>query len=199
MLCLGLTGPTGAGKSMVATLFASQQIPIIDADGLYHHLLANNKSLRADLMLSFGKEIVQKDGSIDRKALGKIVFNDAEKLKRLNAITHPYVVTEICRELEKYRLENTPIVILDAPTLFESGLNTICGFVISVIAREDIRLARIMKRDNITEEAGKERMHAGRSVDFFKQHSDFIIENNSSLEELYVQVSSLVEKIKTSK
>ena len=188
MLLIGLTGPTGAGKGEVAKIFASYGLPVINADEVYHTLITPPSSCLRELMLTFGKEILLADGSLDRKALGAIVFSDPAALERLNGITHRYVMEEVRRQVELLRRREIPAAVFDAPQLFEAGAQNICGAVVSVLADRALRLERIVARDGITPEAAMRRITAQKSDEYFKTHSDYIIENNGSVDLLPAEV-----------
>ena len=184
MLVIGLTGPTGAGKGEVASIFAHYGIPVINADNVYHELIIPPSSCLQELTEAFGKNILLPNGCLDRRALGGIVFHDPAARERLNTITHRYVMEEVKTRMERFRRDGVPVVVFDAPQLFEAGAHKACGAVISVLAERRLRLERIMARDNITAEAAMRRIMAQKSDEFFKTHSDYIIENNGATEAL---------------
>ena len=193
MLVIGLTGPTGAGKGAVAEIFQKHyKIPVINADQVYHELITPPSSCLQELVEEFGKGILLPNGHLDRRALGGIVFNDPASRERLNVITHRYVMEEVKTQMERFRLDGVPVAVFDAPQLFEAGAHRACGAVISVLADRGIRLERIMMRDNITAEAAMRRILAQKSDDFFKTHSDYIIENNGNIELLAPEVHRIL-------
>jgi len=195
MLVIGLTGPTGAGKGEVASIFSRHCIPVINADCVYHELITPPSSCLQELADVFGKGILLPDGSLDRRTLGGIVFNDPAARERLNTITHRYVMEEVKTRMERFRREGVPVAVFDAPQLFEAGAHKACGAVVSVLADRQLRLERIMARDNITAEAAMRRILAQKSDEFFKTHSDYIIENNGAAETLAPKVHHILEKL----
>lgn len=180
MLTVGLTGPSGAGKSVVGSLFAECGIPVLDADRIYHDLLIPPSACLDEIAAHFGKEILAGDGTLDRAKLGKIVFSDADALAALNAVAHRHVMREMRRQAEGYRLAGKPAVVYDAPQLFEAGADRDCDVVVSVLAAPEIRIARMMARDGITRERAIARMAAQKSDDFFRAHSDYVLENDGT-------------------
>lgn len=192
MLVIGLTGPTGAGKGAVASIFAQYGIPVINADRVYHELITPPSSCLQELAEAFGKQILLADGSLDRRALGGIVFNDPAARERLNSITHRYVMEEVNGQMERLRREGVPVAVFDAPQLFEAGAHKACGAVVSVLAERGLRLERIIARDNLSAEAAMRRILAQKSDEFFKTHSDYIIENNGTPEALSPQVHRIL-------
>ena len=180
MLVIGLTGPSGAGKSSVADLFAAHALPVINADEVYHALLIPPSLCLDELTHRFGLGILAPNGTLNRHALAEIVFSDTDALAALNEITHHHVMSEIRRRLEQLRQENVVAVVIDAPQLFEAGAEKDCNVIVSVLAEKQLRLRRIMMRDGITEEAAIGRMAVQKSDEFFRAHSDYVIENNES-------------------
>lgn len=195
MLVIGLTGPTGAGKGEVAAIFERYGIPVINADRVYHELITPHSSCLQELVDAFGKEILLPDGNLDRRALGSIVFNDPAARERLNTITHRYVMEEVKTRMEQFRRKGVPVTVFDAPQLFEADAHRACGAVISVLADRQLRLERIMARDGITADAAMRRILAQKSDEFFKTHSDYIIENNGAAEALLPKVHHILEKL----
>lgn len=182
MLTIGLTGPTGAGKSTVAELFASFGLPVLDADRIYRELLIPPSDCLSELVRHFGREILAADGTLSRQALGRLVFSDPAELEALNGISHRYVMADVRRRLRLLQEDGCRAAVFDAPQLFEAGADGLCSIIVSVLASPEIRLGRIMARDGISEEAARARMDAQKPDSFFRSHSDYIIENNSSFE-----------------
>lgn len=195
MLVIGLTGPTGAGKGTVAKAFAAFGVQIIDADAVYHALLVPPSPCLDELTARFGSGILNSDKTLNRQALGAIVFSDSTALADLNSITHRYVMAEIRSELDRLRKKKVKTALLDAPQLFEAGADRDCDVVVSVLADEERRLTRIMKRDGISPEAAKKRMAAQLPDDFFRRNASYIIENNQSPEQLTETVQALLFEI----
>lgn len=169
---IGLTGQTGAGKGYVAEKLKKRGFNVIDSDKIVSRIYENNPALLDKLAQNFGQDIII-NGAVDRKQLGKIVFSDSKKLETLNSIVHPEVISA-CERLAKIPS------VLDAPQLFEANAQDKCYKVISVVADEDVRLRRIIERDNITREQALSRMSAQYSEEFFKEKSDFVISNNDT-------------------
>ena len=192
MLVIGLTGPTGAGKGEVAAIFARYGIPVINADCVYHELITPPSSCLQELTEAFGKQILLPNGTLDRRALGAIVFTDPASRERLNSITHRYVMEEVKTRMERYRKAGIPVAVFDAPQLFEAGAHRACGTVISVLADRQLRLERIMARDGISAEAAMRRILAQKSDEFFKANSNYIVENNGTVELLAPQVHRIL-------
>lgn len=193
MLLIGLTGASGSGKSLVARELKRRGLTVFDADAIYHSLIAADTPCSRGLAKEFGEDILLSNGGIDRKRLAYIVFASAEdreaRIERLNALTHHYVLEDV--RLKLSLLRDVPAVVLDAPTLIESGFHTSCDVVIAVTASEDVRLARIMERDAIDRSAAQRRLEAQRPAAFYEAHADFVLQNDGTEEELLCRVESV--------
>ena len=133
---------------------------------------------------------------MNRKALGNIVFTDRTKLETLNTIIHPYITSEILKQIKEYSDNGQKLILLDAPTLFESRADDFCEIIISVIADPELREYRIITRDGLTVKQARDRMDSQFDAEFFADHSDYIIENNDSLDNVYCISKEVSDKIK---
>ncbi|MEG0692405.1 MAG: dephospho-CoA kinase [Oscillospiraceae bacterium] len=194
-LIVGLTGQTGAGKTTACEVFANHGFGIINCDKVAREVCSIGSPCLNELVLEFSNKILNDDKSLNRKALGKIVFSDSTSLAKLNEITHPHILRKISKLIallsEKYR-----IIIVDAPTLFESGANQICNLIVSVLASEDVTIPRIMERDLVDEASARNRLKSQHDPDFFKERSDLIVQNNGHIQEFSDDLSDLVKQIK---
>lgn len=193
---IGLTGQSGAGKTTVCKVFGEKGFAIINADKIARFIMEKDSPCLAEVTECFGDRILNGDGSLNRQKLADIVFGDREKLMQLNAISYPYITSEILKMINKYRDENRKYVLIDAPTLFESRADDFCDLIISVTASEKLRTERIAARDGLTPEQIKERFSSQHTEEFFINHSDFIIKNNNSAAELIDKAEEVAEKIK---
>ncbi|MBQ8927838.1 MAG: dephospho-CoA kinase [Oscillospiraceae bacterium] len=193
---IGLTGQTGAGKSTVSGIFVQNGFVLLDADRIAHEIMEPGRPCVEELFDYFGEGIRCPDGSLDRRALAAIVFSDKRKLESLNSISHPYITEEIFRRISRLTQEGQRLVLLDAPTLFESKASDFCDLIISVIAEPERRLTRIMQRDALTREQALARMNAQLDEAFFIRHSDFVIRNNADLETLAALSGEVADKIR---
>lgn len=194
MQIFGISGGSGTGKSTLLKVLAQKGGKVIDCDALYHQLLKTDKVLVAELTEQFPKAM--ENGCLNRKELGKLVFENKEALSMLNAITHKHVVKAVDVLLEQYRQENIPFAVIEAIALVESGLATRCDKVICVLAKEEERIRRIMARENVDENYAKSRIASQKPDEFFIMHSDYILENKYETEEQFTKyVESFFEKI----
>ncbi|MBO7474814.1 MAG: dephospho-CoA kinase [Ruminococcus sp.] len=182
VMVVGLTGQTGAGKSTVSKVFASNGFAVIDADQVARKIVEKGTKCLDEIADLFGQSVINEDGTLNRKGLAGIVFSDKSKLEALNTITYPYITGEILRQIRVHSLKGEKLILLDAPTLFESRADDFCEIIISVLADADIRRKRIISRDSLTSEQATKRMNSQLDEDFFRSHSDYIIHNNGCME-----------------
>lgn len=196
MIVLGLTGPSGAGKGEISRILRMHYgAEIIDADAVYHALLIPPSPCLDALCEAFGNEILTEQGTLDRKMLGGIVFSNPEALKKLNTIAHHFVMEDVRKKFKQLRDADAPLAVLDAPQLFEAHAERDCDAVISVLADKELRARRIMARDNIDHDAAMKRINAQLTDEFFRMHSDYVIENSGTAEELLPAVRSILQSI----
>lgn len=178
MTILGITGPTGAGKSTALEALRQLGAEVIDCDRVYHTLLSHCQSLLDELSLRFGATVFSTDGSLNRKALGEIVFADEAALADLNHITHRYIKEEVARRIQRAEEAGRPAVAIDAIALLESGLGELCHHTVAVVASDEVRVARIMARDGIGEDYARARVAAQKSSSYFQSHCDAVLTND---------------------
>jgi len=189
---IGITGPIASGKSIVADFFMHKGVPVINADKIGHEILLNEK-IKDQIIRCFG-DLILKNGEIDRKKLGKIVFHDTQKLHELNAIVHPSLIKEILTRLEN---NTKPVIAIDAALLLQWNMNELCNHVILVTAPENIRIERLLKHSNLSFEEARDRVRAQQK--FSGKDADFVIINDGSFEELNTQVEFIWKHIIRSK
>lgn len=173
-MILGITGGTGCGKTTLLNVIAEQGGMILDCDAIYHQLLASDKALLHAIEDRFPGTV--ENGQLQRKKLGSIVFSDKNALLDLNKITHSAIRAEVLRRLE----EKPELAAIDAIALFEGDLAELCDVTVAVTAPEDVRVQRLMKRDNISEDYARSRIAAQHTENWFRQRCDWILENNGT-------------------
>lgn len=189
-MVIGLTGQSGSGKSVVANILREKGFIVLDCDSIAHKNMEPGGIAYADIAKEFGEKILNGDGSINRAVLGSIVFNDSEKLSKLNSITHKYIADEIKSNIQKYKN-----VVIDAPLLFEASLDKLCDKVWAVVCPENIRIERVVKRDGISTERAAERFKNQKSEEFFRKNADTVIENIYEPGELKERVIYEINKV----
>lgn len=172
---LGITGPTGSGKTTISKLFSKYKFEVIDADIIARMIMDNNPDCISEISILFGEDMFY-DGILDRKKLANIVFNDRILLDKLNKITFKYIADMIKSVIDQ---SDGKYYLIDAALLFESNLNKICSKTISVISDEKSRIKRIIKRDNISFNMAKARIKSQNNDDYYKSRSDYTILNDN--------------------
>ena len=176
-MIIGITGGTGSGKSTLLQLIENQGGLVLDCDAIYHNLLQTDRNLLQSIENAFPGTVI--DGKLERKKLGAIVFNDEKALQKLNQITHAAVKAEVLRLLET----KPALAAIDAIGLFEGELDGLCDVTVAVIAPAEKRIARIMARDGISETYARDRIAAQHSDDWYRNQSDYILENDGSYQD----------------
>ena len=194
MRIIGVTGPSGAGKGALCEMFKKRGIVCIDADAVYHSLLVPPSECLDALKSAFGESVFLTDGSLDRAALGRIVFAESDKLELLNSTVLSYVLAKFRIMIAELEAAGERAVAIDAPTLIESGFDKECDLVISVLASPDVRVGRIMKRDAISKEKALLRIKAQKSDEFYISHSDAVLYNEGSCDELEASLNTLLKE-----
>lgn len=194
-MIIGLTGGSGSGKSTVAEILKQHNMLIIDCDKIAHEIILKGNDAYIELINIFGENILDSSKQIDRKKLGNIVFKDKGKLNLLNECTHKHIVNKV-KEVIKENSNNKDInaIVIDAPLLIEANLNTIVDEVWAVYADTDIRIQRLIKRDNITLEQAKERLQSQMSWVEMVTYADTIIYNNN-LDDMKKQIESILNSL----
>lgn len=198
---IGLCGRSGAGKTTVCSEFEKLGIMAIDTDKVYRGLVSPKcdgapSELVLKLSEAFGKDIIKRDGSLDRRVLAGYVFGEGneEKLDTLNRLTHTPILDKTEELTEKYRTDGARGVIIDAPALFESGFDKKCDAVVCVTAPEDVLVHRIVNRDGITEDAARRRLSSQISENELRYRTDHVIVNDG-FADVSSQVRDIVSKI----
>ena len=195
-MIVGLTGPTGAGKSKVSAMLAERSgVVIIDCDELSRRVAQKGNLCLVDLAVEFSPKIIDSTGSLNRRKLGDIVFNDKEKLKKLNEIIFPYICIEAAKDIKKAQADNAKLIILDAPTLFDSKTDALCDKIVVVLADDGTRLKRVMQRDGLGADKVIQRMSNQCDDKFFREHADYVIENDGDTAELRLGVLELLNAL----
>ncbi len=171
---IGLTGPTGSGKTSACSVAEAMGYTVINCDKVAREATEDAECLNA-LSEAFGEDIINPDGRLSRKTLAEKAFSSTDKTELLNRTIFPYITRQIREKIESAK---TGKILLDAPTLYESGIDNICSAVIAVTADADTRLGRIMNRDGISKEAAMLRINAGKPDEFYKNKTEHIIYNN---------------------
>jgi len=188
MKVIGITGGIGSGKSTVAKFLAEMGAVILDADRLGHEVLRDS-DVWQQVVTVFGKGIIAADGSIDRRKLGEIVFNDAAARDKLNRITHPRIGEMTRSRLEEYRRQGIKAVVLEIPLLVEAGGTNLVDEVWVTVAPEAVVISRLRGRNGLSEAESRARIQSQISSPERIKHADVVIDTNCTLDELKAKVA----------
>lgn len=196
MRVIGVTGPTGAGKSVVCKRLGDWKgITVIDCDWVARDVVRRGQRCLLDLAVEFSSAIIDKNGELNRRRLAGIVFRDRKKLRRMEGIMYPYILDRIRAETAAREAAGDRAVFLDAPTLYQSGADALCEKVAAVLAPEKDRLRRIMERDALSEEEARARMMSQPGDEFFEKRADYILRNTGETSALRLQILELMNKL----
>ena len=188
-MIIGITGGSGCGKTTLLRLIADMGGMVMDCDAIYHQLLETDESLLSAIEDRFSGTV--RNGYLDRKALGAIVFADKVALEDLNRITHGAVTQEVKRRLA----EKPKLAAIDAIGLFESGINSVCHTTVAVTAPEEERVRRLMARDGITEAYARQRIAAQHTDEWFREHCDYVLQNDSTQAEFEAKCVAFLKNL----
>lgn len=192
---IGLTGGIASGKTTVSDYLKKQGYVVLDADAYSKKTTAKNGPAIPAIIEAFGADIVDEAGELDRKKLGSIIFNDADKRRELNEIVHPLIREMMNADEEKYIQKGH--VFLDIPLLFENGLNERCDYVVTVFVDRDTQIKRLTARNDLTVEEAEARINSQMPLTEKVQKSDFRLDNNGTVEMLYEQIDRFTEDLES--
>lgn len=185
----GLVGKSGSGKTTAAEVFAEYGFFVVDCDIVAAQMLNEDETIRAQLAEQFGRDVLT-DGGIDRPLLASRAFSDRNSLDKLNSITHPPIVErlrELCEGREK--------VLLDAPTLFESGAYKLCDGIIALIASDALCEKRLLNRDGVSADTIRRRLSMQKSEKYLRENADIIIESCEDYEEFRRRIEDVAKTL----
>jgi dephospho-CoA kinase len=188
---IGLTGGIACGKSTVSQILQNKGCIIVDADQIAREVVAPGEQGLAEIVDQFGTGVLFADGSLDRKALGRIVFANPDARLKLNAILHPLIRLRIEERTKAALAQDPPHVVLDIPLLLESKQGYPIEVIVVVYIPEHLQLARLMDRDGISQKEALERIHSQMSIEQKAALADYVIDNGGSREETKQQVDTL--------
>ena len=193
---VGLTGQTGAGKSTVCEMMKNLSCEIISADKIAREATQTGSECLKRLADCFGYDIINNDGSCNRKLLAQKAFSSRKSTDLLNSITHPWILKRTSEYIEQYKSNGCDIIVFDAPQLFESGGEKMCNLIVAVTAPLKIRLSRIMKRDGITEKEALLRINAQFDESYYTSRADYVIDGSMSLEQVRAKITEIIAEIR---
>jgi len=207
MLVVGLTGGISSGKSTVLRIFKNFGCRTIDADEIAHQLTRSGTKILREIVRKFGKEVLDKNGTLNRKRLAEIIFKDRQKRKSLNAIMHPKIIAEIKRRIKEFQklVRRTKwgisgrkgnILLVDIPLLFEAKLEYLVDKIVLVYVPQKVQIERLRRDNNLTLEEAKTRIEAQIPLYKKKRYADYIINGNLDSAGLRKQVESVYQELR---
>ena len=198
MFKLGLTGGIATGKTTISNYLKSINIPVLDADEYARKVVEPGTPGLDEITNTFGEQVLRADGSLNRKLLGQIVFNDSSARQTLNDITHPRIQQMMADELHRLAEQQIPLVILDIPLLLENQNVAGADAVMVVTIPESLQLTRLMQRNNLTEKEAQSRISAQMPLAEKEKLADFVIDNSGTISSTQKQVEKVIQKIRQS-
>lgn len=195
MTVIGITGPSGAGKTTVLGVLEELGAAEIDCDALYHKLLREDAALLKGIRDRFGSSVFDSEGNLDRKALGRVVFHDPAALADLNKLTHAAILAALDGLLAQAEREGRPAAAIDAIALLESGAAARCAVTVAVTAPVDLRVRRLMAREGVSEDYARARVEAQQPDRFYEEHCDYVLHNDGAPEDCRRQARDLFDTI----
>ncbi len=193
-MIIGLTGSIASGKSTVSRMLKELGYPIVDADLVARQVVEPGSETLQKINEAFDASVILPDGTLDRKKVGDLIFNDPESRKRLNDIIHPAIRKEMLRQRAAYVAEGHQVVIMDIPLLFESQLQHLADKILVVSVTEENQLKRLIKRNGLSENEAAARISSQLPMTVKEAGADAIIYNNGSIEETKWQLNRILEE-----
>lgn len=195
MKILGVTGTSGSGKSTFSKILGEREdIRVVDADKVARELSVPGTEYLNDVVTAFGNGILMEDGNLNRRALAHIIYSDEKEREKLNSITFPHIVREIYERIKKIASPEINYTVIDAPLLFEAGLDKVCDKVISLVADEELQVKRICQRDGLDAKIAKARLSSQKPSSFYTQNSDIVIINTETTN-LRAEAQNVLQKL----
>lgn len=195
MYVIGLTGGIATGKSTVVKWWSKQKVPVIDADILAREVVEPKSPVLEKIIETFGEKFLLANGTLNRKLLGKLVFNDDKARERLDLIMQPPIRKKIEKKLMFYNEQGENLIVLDMPLLIEKNYLDLVDTVWLVWSKKQIQLDRLMKRDSLTKEEALVRINSQMPFAEKKKYANVLIDNNKSIEQLEEQLIIYYQKL----
>lgn len=196
MKILGVTGTSGSGKSTFSRILNEKEnIKVVDADKVARDLSVPGTEYLKEIVNAFGEGILLEDGNLNRRALAHIIYSDENERKKLNSITFPHIRREIYERIKAFASPEIEYAVIDAPLLFEAGLDKVCDSVISLVADTELQVKRICARDGIDEATARARLSTQKPSSFYLDNSDIVIVNREDTD-LREEAEKVLKKLK---
>lgn len=198
MKIIGITGASGSGKTTICQMLNQRKdTKIIDADKMAKEMTNLETQYFSEIKKAFAKDnILLENGTLNRAKLAQLIYQKEENLQKLNQLTFRHLIPKIVDEIENVS-EEIKFVIIDAPLLFEAGLDKYCNCSVALCVPDNLKINRICRRDNISENVAKERLNIQKTNEFYAQNSDYVIINdeNTTMEELEEKMNEIIDKM----
>ena len=192
---IGLTGGIACGKSMAAAHLEALGATQLDADAISHALTAPGGEALPEIRTAFGDGVFNGDGTLNRRALGNLVFADPAARRVLEGILHPRVQRIMMSQVDQATADGVPVVVLNVPLLFETGMDALCDETWTLQVEPETQLRRLMERDGLTEEQARERVASQMSMEERAKRATVVIQNDQPLERLHAELSALYNNV----
>ena len=194
MKIVGLTGGISSGKSTVSSYLKQLKIPVIDADEVARKVVEPNSQGAREIRKTFGSDVFEEDGSLNRQKLGSLIFSNAENRQKLDDLLQPLIKIMILDEIEEYRQKGENMIVLDLPLLFEKQYEELCEDIIVVYIPKELQLERLMRRNQYTKQEALSRIDSQLSIEEKRKRATVLLDNQGTIQQLYQQVEQwLVE------
>ena len=194
MKIVGLTGGISSGKSTVSSYLKQLKIPVIDADEVARKVVEPNSQGAREIRKTFGSDVFEEDGSLNRQKLGALIFSNAENRQKLDDLLQPLIKIMILDEIEEYRQKGETMIVLDLPLLFEKHYEKLCEEIIVVYVPRELQLERLMRRNQYTKQEALSRIDSQLSIEEKRKRATVLLDNQGTVQQLYQQVEQwLVE------
>ena len=194
MKIVGLTGGISSGKSTVSSYLKQLKIPVIDADEVARKVVEPNSQGAREIRKTFGSDVFEEDGSLNRQKLGALIFSNTENRQKLDDLLQPLIKIMILDEIEAYRQKEENMIVLDLPLLFEKQYEELCEEIIVVYIPRELQLERLMRRNQYTKQEALSRIDSQLSIEEKRKRATVLLDNQGTIQQLYQQVEQwLVE------
>lgn len=195
-MLIGLTGGIACGKSTVSAMLVKHDALLVDADQVARDVVEPGEPALLQIAKIFGTNVLNSDGSLNRKQLGAIVFSDSDKLKQLEQITHPAIRARMLQTIEMYKQQKpNALIVADIPLLYETNQSHLYEGVLVVYIPRELQVERLMNRNGLTQEEAEARIALQMDIEEKKKRADWVIDNSSTLENTEQQVISLIKRL----
>ena len=194
MKIIGICGSSGSGKSTVCKILSSFGAAVLDCDEIYHELVSQRTPCLEEIASEFGADLIENE-KLNRTKLSRIVYSDSKKLERLNEITHRHILSELKNRLEKLQNASQKVAVIDAPLLYEAGLDKWCYLVCAVLSDPNEQVLRLCMRDKISKEDAQKRLQNQLPQEELRRKANFVIENSANFDSLTDQCKKLFDLV----